>query len=122
MSNILLYISILAYVLSACCIIAAVVIFFKYDIRYVYKDLNGTIAQKEISALRRKTSTVNRKDVEIFTPDTYTEMPTDILSKVDNKPQDDDMKTSVLEFNKVISKDFIITTDIVFINTDEKIV
>ena len=121
MNNILLYISIVAYILSACCLIAAVVIFFKFDIRYVYKDLNGTIAQQEIRELRRKTSTVNRKDVGIFTPGTYTERTTDNLSEMNSVHQDDEMKTSVLEFNKVISKDFIITTDIVFINTDERI-
>ena len=99
----------------------AIVKFFKYNIRHVYKDLNGTIAQKEISELRKKTSVVNRKDVEFFTPGVYGENETKVLSEIDNEAMDDEMKTSVLEFNKIISKDFIITTDIMLINTDEKI-
>ena len=49
MNNLVFYIAIIGYFLSAVCLIAGIVIFFRLNILYVIKDLNGTIEQKEIA-------------------------------------------------------------------------
>lgn len=140
MSNIFFYISIAGYVLAAGCLITAVILFFRFNIPYVIKDLNGTLAQQEIAALRKRTSSEKNARVRLYDPDknrgkasgrmtgktaaklVKSASETDIQARgqrLYEEVEDSEMKTSILQFNKVINKDFVIVTDIMYINTDE---
>lgn len=131
MNNIFLYIALAGYVLSAICLFTAVILFFKFRIPYVIKDLNGTIAEQEIGALRKRTIQNKNNRVKMYDPDKDSARLTEKsgvreVSEAREKPalameEDTEMRTSILAFNKVISRDFVITTDIVFINTEERI-
>lgn len=130
-SDIFFVISIVGYVLALICLIIAITLFFRLKIPYVIKDLNGTLAQMEISDLRKRTMNKQNIHIDIFDPENKT------FSKLSGKLNNQniinqqeslsynqgigDMGTTVLQSNKIINKDFIIVKDIVYIHTDEKI-
>lgn len=128
MNNLVFYISIIGYFLSAVCLIAGIVIFFRLNILYVIKDLNGTIEQKEIAELRKRSRTEKNNRIKIYDPDRTggkhtgrARLTKETAQQRDENIGDTGMKTSVLQFNRVITKDFVIVTDIEYINTNETI-
>ena len=95
---------------------------------YVIKDLNGTIEQKEIAELRKRSRTEKNNRIKIYDPDRTGGKQTgrvrftkETAQQRDENIGDTGMKTSVLQFNRVITKDFVIVTDIEYINTNETI-
>ena len=131
MNNVIFGIAVAGYVLAVILLIAAIIVFFKFNIVYVVKDLKGTIAQQEIMELRKKTSSEKNKRVRMYDPDKMSGkmtknkkggFPSQENFQNGNVPvSNTEMKTSVLQFNKVVNPDFVIVTDIVYVNTEEKI-
>lgn len=67
MSNILMYVSIGSFVLAAACVILAVILFFRLDIRGVIGDLTGKTVAREVQTMRDQTkkSEVSHEKMQI---------------------------------------------------------
>lgn len=61
-NEILKILSWIFFSLTAVGVVASVVIFFKFRILEVIQDLNGTLAQKQIQAMRERTLSENKKN------------------------------------------------------------
>ena len=55
-ANVLMYVAIGSFVLAAICIVLAVVLFFRLDIRGVVGDLTGKTVAREVQTMRNETN------------------------------------------------------------------
>lgn len=148
MSQTFYIISIVGYGLAIIAAITAVILFFALNIPMVIKELNGTLEQEQVDQLRKKSmGKHNVRMDEIFsTGNRASENLGNSNAQVSNVPkvQNSNMNydaqtaplnvhvkpagvveespgTTVLQSKRKISDDFIIVTDIVYINTNETV-
>ena len=78
--------------------------------------------------MRKRSRTEKNNRIKIYDPDKTegkhtgrTFLTKGIVQREEKKIEDTGMKTSILQFNRAITKDFVIVTDIEYINTNETI-
>lgn len=128
MQDTLFYIGIICGVLAAGFLIAALVMFFGFNVPSLWKDLNGAMAQKRIEEIRLQNSAaaVQRGKVNVFEElekkAKVKKANTFSLNVSTTTSSLADPGTSILENSaKAVNPDFVIEKDIMFVSTNEVI-
>ena len=112
-------------------LIATLVIYFKYNIRALRKELSGSMAQRRIEEIRQQSSNaaIQRGKVNVFeelekkakVKKSYT-YSLNLSTTTSGIANSSDQGTSVLQSSsKAVNPDFIIEKDIMFVCTNEVI-
>lgn len=136
MQEILFYSGIICAVLAVALLIASVTMFFKFDVRTLWKDSRGTLERKQIEEIRSKNSSaasrkgkVNvfedlEKNAKVKKSNTQSLRTQNTASAqlAATKSSGYDSGTVVLQNpSKPVNPDFIIEKNIMFVSTSEVI-
>lgn len=107
MNDVLKILYIVCFSLAGVSFCTAIFIFFKFRIVEVVQDLNGTIAKRQIELMRERNENAKNYGAGLLDAE---------MAKTGKTGR---TGTAVLQSNRIINPEFVITKNIVFINTSE---
>lgn len=113
-------ISTVSFIMSVVCLLVAIILFFKFNIRKIVGDLTGRNAKKSIEQMRH----TSRKSVNSVIYENKTQQQEEKTQQIETQLlEEKDEETIILSDWQLISEaeKFIVTKDIVFIHANEVI-